>query len=130
MASILTELGIDCRDPQALAGFWRQVLDYEILSDEPDLVSITERTEHSAEVDLRPRGLVLTFARVPEAKIVKNRMHMDLRPARAVQQTEVRRLLSLGARRVDVGQIACSWVVLADPEGNEFCVLAAGDEPA
>jgi hypothetical protein len=66
----------------------------------------------------------LLFLRVPEAKSVKNRLHLDLRPDD--QDAEVRRVEGLGARRVSVGQGAdASWVVLADPEGNEFCVLRA-----
>jgi len=66
---------------------------------------------------------VLTFARVPEAKRVKNRLHLDLSPVDRDQADEVHRLVGLGAQRVDVGQGDASWVVLADPEGNEFCVL-------
>jgi len=67
----------------------------------------------------------LTFAHVPEAKIVKNRLHLDVSPTDREQDEEVRRLLGLGARHADVGQGPdVSWVVLADPEGNEFCVLA------
>ena len=66
----------------------------------------------------------LLFLKVPESKTVKNRLHLDLRPRD--QQGEVERLESLGARRVFVGQSAeATWVVLADPEGNEFCVLRA-----
>jgi hypothetical protein len=67
----------------------------------------------------------LTFARVPEGKTVKNRLHIDVSPADRGQDEEVRRLLGLGARHADVGQTGEeSWVCLADPEGNEFCVLA------
>ena len=66
----------------------------------------------------------LTCAHVPEAKTVKNRLHLDLNPTDTEQDQEVRRLLDLGARHADVGQGDASWVVLADPEGNEFCVLA------
>jgi hypothetical protein len=66
----------------------------------------------------------LTFAHVPESKIGKNRLHLDLSPTDREQDEEVRRLLDLGARHADVGQGGASWVVLADPEGNEFCVLA------
>jgi hypothetical protein len=66
----------------------------------------------------------LTFARVPEGKTVKNRLHLDVNPTDREQDDEVRRLLDLGARHADVGQGEASWVVLADPEGNEFCVLA------
>jgi hypothetical protein len=67
----------------------------------------------------------LTFAYVPEGKTVKNRVHLDVNPTDREQDDEVRRLLDLGARHVDVGQGHQSWVVLGDPEGNEFCVLAA-----
>jgi hypothetical protein len=67
----------------------------------------------------------LTFARVPEGKVVKNRLHIDVNPTDREQDEEVRRLLDLGARRVDIGQGEQSWIVLADPEGNEFCVLAS-----
>jgi hypothetical protein len=66
----------------------------------------------------------LTFARVPEGKTVKNRLHLDVSPTDREQEEEVRRLLGLGARHADVGQGDVDWVVLADPEGNEFCVLA------
>ncbi|MBW0104579.1 VOC family protein, partial [Pseudonocardia sp. KRD291] len=66
----------------------------------------------------------LTFARVPEARTVKNRLHLDVNPVDREQDDEVRRLLELGARHADVGQGDESWVVLVDPEGNEFCVLA------
>ena len=69
----------------------------------------------------------LVFVRVPEAKSVKNRLHIDLNPDD--QDAEVARLETLGARRVDVGQQDAPWVVLADPEGNEFCVLTARPQP-
>jgi hypothetical protein len=65
----------------------------------------------------------LTFVPVPEAKSGKNRLHIDVNPIGCNQDEEVERLLGLGARRVDIGQGERSWVVLADPEGNEFCVL-------
>lgn len=116
MTSKFTELEIDCADPAALARFWCQVLGYEVQEEEDGLVTIAG-----------PVPPTLTFARVPEAKTIKNRLHLDVSPADADQGEEVRRLLGLGARRVDVGQGNegdVSWVVLADPEGNEFCVLA------
>ncbi len=69
-------------------------------------------------------GASLTFVHVPEAKTVKNRLHIDVNPVGCDQADEVARLIRLGARRVDIGQGERSWVVLADPEGNEFCVLA------
>src|SRR6266511_1538632 len=74
---------------------------------------------------LGPVPPTLTFAHVPEGKTVKNRLHLDVNPTDREQDEEVRRLLDLGARHADVGQTGDeSWVVLADPEGNEFCVLA------
>ena len=66
-------------------------------------------------------GTPLLFCKVPEGKTVKNRLHLDLRPED--QAAEVERLIGLGARKVDIGQGSQTWVVLADPEGNEFCVL-------
>lgn len=123
MASLMTELGIDCREPRAVAGFWSQALDYDILDDEPGLVTIGPRDSPVPGQGRAPVPVVLTFARVPEGKVVKNRLHLDLRPVGTSQEAEVLRLLRLGARRADVGQGQCSWVVMADPEGNEFCVL-------
>ena len=68
-------------------------------------------------------GPSLLFARVPEAKSVKNRLHIDVSPVGSTRDEEVERVMAFGATRVDVGQGDVSWVVLADPEGNEFCVL-------
>ena len=71
----------------------------------------------------------LVFVAVPEGKAVKNRLHLDLRPVGCSHAEEVERLIGLGARRADIGQGDVPWVVLADPEGNEFCVLGAlGDQ--
>ncbi len=115
MPSRWSHLCIDCGDPQALAEFWAAVLDYEAVPDEDD------------DVELRPRygdGPALLFVKVPEPKTVKNRLHLDLRPDD--RDAEVERILALGATRADVGQTGEeTWVVLADPEGNEFCVLRA-----
>ena len=66
---------------------------------------------------------------VPEGKTVKNRLHIDVSPIDSSQDEEVERLLALGARRVDIGQGDVGWVVLSDPEGNEFCVLRSLQEP-
>ena len=65
------------------------------------------------------------FVAVPEAKTVNNRLHLDLRPVDRSHEAEVERLIGLGARHADVGQGAVPWAVLADPEGNEFCVLGS-----
>lgn len=123
MASRFTELAVDCADPEALAGFWCAVLGYEVREAEDGLVTIGPPTgPREAAWTGAP---VVTFARVPEAKAVKNRLHLDLSPTDQDQADEVRRLLALGARPADVGQGDESWVVLVDPEGNEFCVLAS-----
>lgn len=113
-------ISVDCADPETLAAFWRDALGWRITSVEPDEV-VLEPPVGSPEEGVAPDIL---FLLVPEAKAAKNRLHFDLRPAD--QASEVERLTNLGATRVDVGQAtACTWVVLADPEGNEFCVLRA-----
>ncbi len=120
VSSSFTELAIDCADPGALAAFWCAVLGYEVRGTGADagLVTIGSTTD--------PRAVTLAFAQVPEAKTVKNRLHLDLNPGDRSQEQEVERLVALGAGRVDVGQGPDDdWVVMADPEGNEFCVLAA-----
>ena len=111
---------VDSTDPRRIAPFWQQALGWRITHDTPDEV-VLEPAEGSKEDGVSPDIL---FLRVPEAKSVKNRLHIDLRPDD--QPAEVARLESLGARRVDIGQAGdVSWVVLADPDGNEFCVLRA-----
>jgi Glyoxalase-like domain len=125
MTSKLTELAIDCVDPTGLARFWCSVLDYEVQGKDDETVTIGSPAVTGREDHAGPVPPTLTFARVPEGKTVKNRIHLDVNPTDREQDEEVRRLLDLGARRADVGQAGDeSWVVLADPEGNEFCVLA------
>ncbi|MEY2404388.1 MAG: hypothetical protein QOD38_1939 [Acidimicrobiaceae bacterium] len=105
---------VDARDPAALGAWWREALGWVVVNDEPD------------EFEIRPRADQLPgllFGRVPEPKTTKNRLHLDFRPDD--RDAEVTRLLALGATRVDVGQGEQTWVVLADPEGNEFCVLGS-----
>lgn len=123
-------LCIDAADPAAQAAWWATVLGWRVTvpewADEHDgdvVEAVVEPIAGSPEDGVSPD---LLFLRVPEGKTVKNRLHIDLTPDN--QQAEVDRLLALGARHVDIGQDAdpdCTWVVLADPEGNEFCVLAA-----
>ena len=110
-------LDIDAADPTALASFWADALGWRRTYDSPDEVAL-EPPEHSVYDGVVPD---LLFLRVPDDKAGKNRLHLDLRPDD--QDAEVARLESLGARRVDIGQGDVSWVVMADPEGNEFCVL-------
>ncbi|MER7013741.1 VOC family protein [Saccharopolyspora sp. NPDC000359] len=125
MTSKLTEIAIDCADPSGLARFWCAVLGYEVQDEEDDLVTIGSPEVPEGRSRRGPVPPVLTFARVPEGKAVKNRVHLDVNATDVPQDEEVRRLLDLGARHADVGQTGAeSWVTLADPEGNEFCVLA------
>lgn len=112
MGVTLTQFVIDCADPERLATFWCEVLDWQVV----------DRDEDDVEIGGTGDGPTLLFEQVPDPKTVKNRIHIDVRPTED-QQTEVDRIIALGARRVDVGQGDVSWVVLADPEGNEFCVL-------
>lgn len=125
MTSKFTDLAIDCADPPGLARFWCSVLDYEVQDEDDEIVTIGSPRVTDGKNHPGPVPPTLTFARVPEGKTVKNRLHVDVNPTDREQEEEVRRLLDLGARHVDVGQGEQSWVVLADPEGNEFCVLAA-----
>lgn len=124
MASKLTEVAIDCADPHALARFWCAVLDYEVQEERDGVVTIGSPLVPEGKRRPGPVPPTLTFAPVPEGKTVKNRVHVDVNPTDRDQAEEVRRLLDLGARPADVGQGEADWVVLADPEGNEFCVLA------
>ncbi len=114
---------IDSHDPQAVAVFWQAALGWRRTHEEPDAV-VLEPPAGSPQDGVAPD---LLFLRVPEDKSVKNRLHLDLRPDD--QQAEVERLIGLGARHVSVGQgDDVSWVVLADTEGNEFCVLKTLDQ--
>ena len=128
MASRLTEISLDCHDPDRLADFWCAVLGWEVLHHEPGLVEIgPARVEDQALLDAVRSGPVcptIFLAQVEEDKVVKNRSHFDVSPVDVSQEEEVERILALGATHADVGQSGDeSWTVLADPEGNEFCVL-------
>lgn len=117
MTSRFTELCIDCHDPVRLAAFWSEVLDYQVSEKDPDGVWVALRGPEGS-------GPELSFVRVPDEKVVKNRLHIDVSPRDRDQAEEVERIVALGARRIDIGQGPdVTWVVLADPEDNEFCVL-------
>ena len=105
---------VNARDPGALGRWWQVALGWVVVNEEPD------------EFEIRPaedRLPGLLFVPVAEPKVTKNRLHLDFRPDD--RDAEVDRLLALGATRADVGQGDTSWTVLADPEGNEFCVLGS-----
>ncbi|MFD4481636.1 VOC family protein [Streptomyces sp. NPDC058471] len=124
MTSRFTELAVDCHDPESLASFWCQVLDFKVIDRSEGKVEIGSWVPTIEDVRARQMPPTLLFIRVPEARTVKNRLHLDISPIDNSTDDEVTRLLGLGAARTDVGQGPdCGWVVMADPEGNEFCVL-------
>jgi predicted enzyme related to lactoylglutathione lyase len=110
-------VNLDANDPSTLATFWQEALGWRRTHETDDEV-VLEPPAGSPQDGVAPD---LLFLRVPEGKVVKNRMHMDLRPDD--QQAELARLEALGARRVDIGQGEQRFLVMADPEGNEFCLL-------
>jgi Glyoxalase-like domain len=123
---------VDCRDVAAQARWWAAALGWKPVYEADDEVVLVP--EHVTEETVRATpwervGPGLVFVRVPEGKVLKNRLHLDLAPHTSDDRgAEIARLLGLGATRVDVGQsLDVSWDVLADPEGNEFCVLSSRD---
>ena len=105
---------VDARDPLGLGMWWQEALGWVVVNDDP------------VEFEIRPavdRLPGLLFVPVTESKTIKNRLHLDFRPDD--RDAEVERLLALGATRAEMGQDEWSWIVLADPEGNEFCVLGS-----
>jgi predicted enzyme related to lactoylglutathione lyase len=128
MPSRLYEIVIDAADPAALARWWAGALGWQV-------VEVTDADDGELEVDVAESEdgpLFLTFVTAADEKRVKNRIHLDLASDSLEDQASlVERLLASGATRVDVGQGeepgGVPWVVLADPEGNEFCVLSPRD---
>ena len=129
MGSRLTEIVVDCHDPAALAAFWAAALGYHVVWTEEGQIEIAawegEPPGLAEQVRRGPVVPALVFVTVPEGKTIKNRLHLDIRPVGCSYEAEVERLIGLGARRADVGQGSKPWAVLADPEGNEFCVLGS-----
>ena len=121
MACKFTELVIDSLDPEPIARWWADVLDYRITEADHELVEIA---------GLQGSGPTLVFVRVPERKSVKNRLHIDVSPTDREHEAELERLRELGAEPADVGQGEdAGWAVLRDPDGNEFCLLGRRREP-
>jgi Glyoxalase-like domain len=123
---------VDCHDIVAQSRWWAEAIDWRIIYEAAGEVVLVppHALDETRSIPLLEQGPGLVFVSVPEGKQLKNRLHIDLAPpADGNQDAEVRRLESLGARRVDVGQDTgeVNWVVMADPEGNEFCVLSARD---
>jgi predicted enzyme related to lactoylglutathione lyase len=111
----LHHIVIDAHDLPMLARFWAQALAWQILSEREREIVIG--TEENAPIGI-------CFMPVTDPKRVKNRLHLDITTSASDRDTEIERLLGLGAHKVDIGQTGAeSWIVLADPEGNEFCVV-------
>jgi hypothetical protein len=118
MACRFSEVVVDCRDPEALAAFWSAVLDYGELSREDGAIEIGPAEGFGGPAP------TLVFSPSSDPRPAKLRWHIDVNPTDRDQDAELERLLSLGARHADVGQTGEeNWHVLADPEGNEFCLL-------
>ena len=118
MACRFSEVVVDSRDPEALAAFWAAVLDYRVLGREEGVVEIGPPSGFGGAAP------TLAFAPVDDPTPGKVRLHMDLNATDRDQDAELERLLALGAVPADVGQTGDEgWHVLADPEGNEFCLL-------
>lgn len=124
---------IDCQDLHAQARWWANVLDWQLVYEDDDQAAIAPKHEQDRPLsaDEWPTvGPALVFVPVPESKTTKNRLHLDLAPHITDDRDAlIDALLAQGATRVNVGQDEpkVTWTVLADPEGNEFCVLSARD---
>lgn len=129
MSSFVAHVTIDCLNAYQLSEWWKPVLDYVDLEGDPNLPGHTE-----CMIQDREGGNRLLFIEVPEPKSVKNRVHLDVRPRSGTRDDEVERLRAYGATEVadrrGIHGPGSGWVVFADPEGNEFCVLRAESEVA
>jgi catechol 2,3-dioxygenase-like lactoylglutathione lyase family enzyme len=127
MTARVHNITFDCADPYRLVGFWSQVTGFQGDPEDPNL------PEDQEAILIGPDGHPnLLFIRVPEGKTVKNRVHLDLQPQDRSRDEEVERLLGIGATLIDDQRRpdGTGWVVLADPEGNEFCVERSAAERA
>jgi catechol 2,3-dioxygenase-like lactoylglutathione lyase family enzyme len=125
MASRISELVLGCHDPEVLARFWCEVLDFVVLDREED-----GSLEIGPPVGFGGAQPTIILSRREEPEPGKPRLHIDVNPTDRDQDAELERLLGLGARRADIGQTGEEpWHVLADPEGNEFCLLKRRLDP-
>jgi catechol 2,3-dioxygenase-like lactoylglutathione lyase family enzyme len=133
MASRIGELVLGCREPEVLARFWCEVLDFVVLDRlEDGSMEIGPRARLGGPTNDNVGGgqPTLFLSRRDEPEPGKSRLHIDVNPTDRDQDAELERLLGLGARRADIGQTGEeSWHVLADPEGNEFCLLKTRLKP-
>lgn len=127
MVALISHTTIDSHDPYTLSRWWQQVLDYV---EDPADPNLPEHDE--CVISSRDGGHHLLFQRVPDPKVVKNRLHLDLQPVTGTRDAELARLLELGAEQVDDLRKpdGTGWVLLHDPEGNEFCICRGAEERA
>ena len=127
MTSFIAHTSVDCRNAYELAAWWKQVLEYVDKPDDPN-----EPGHQECWIQRPDGGHPVLFIEVPEGKTVKNRVHFDLRPTAGTRDAEVERVLGIGATQVadhrDIHGPGTGWVLLADPEGNEFCILRSESE--
>jgi hypothetical protein len=125
MTAMISHTSVDCVEAYRLSEWWRVVLDYEMDAGDPN-----EPGHEECLIQSRDGAHRLLFIEVPEHKQMKNRIHFDLRPREGSRDEELARLLDLGATQVEDLRKpnGRGWVVLADPEGNEFCILRSQAE--
>jgi hypothetical protein len=122
MTSRIATIAINAVEPRVVADFWAAALGWRVIEEDGEVITIGPDGAGGPAIDV---------VKVPDGKSGFNRLHLDLRADGGTQAEEVERLLGLGARHADVGQGPdVSWVVLADPEGNEFCVLSRSVQEA
>ena len=113
-------LTIDSKDPKKIGEWWKEALGLSVVFEDTDEYALTGKGRMGSQWNI-------LFYRAPDDKKVKNRLHLDLIPD-SDREAEVARLEALGATRADIGQKDVSWTVMADPDGNEFCVLSPRDD--
>lgn len=127
MTSFISHTAVDCANAYALSEWWKQLLGYVDLPDDPNLPGHVECLIQRPDGDHR-----ILFIEVPDVKQIKNRLHFDLRPEERTRDDEVAWALSIGATQVadhrGIHGPGTGWVTLADPEGNEFCILRSTGE--
>ena len=125
MTCFISHTTVDARNAYELSEWWKPGLGYADIEDDPN-----EPGHEECWIQRPDGGHPLLFIEVPEDKQVKNRIHLDLRPSAGTRNEELQRLLDLGASQIDDqrNEDGTGWVVLADPEGNEFCILRSQEE--
>lgn len=127
MTAYVSHTSVDCANAYELSGWWKQALGYMDIEDDPNRPG-----DEECMIVSPLSGHRLLFIEVPEPKQAKNRIHLDLRPSERTQDEEIEHLKQTGAREVadrrGIYGPGSGWMVLADPEGNEFCVLKSEAE--